>query len=180
MKYLPPIILFLGLLPATLLSQNYTADPTQSKIAIAGTSSLHDWESTVEQVALSAIVKENGEIDLEGSIPVKSIKSGKSIMDSKTYDALAADEFKDIQLKGKQLRIENNQVYGDIEVTIKGISNTYNVQSKGSFSGDTWNVNGSIDIDMTVFDIEPPTAMFGSLTTGKDVVINYQIFLKSN
>jgi hypothetical protein len=178
MKCLPPIILFLGLLPTVLLSQSYSADLSKSKITIAGTSSLHDWESTVEQLQLSATVDASGSITIDGSVPVKSIKSGKSIMDGKTYDALNADEFAEIMIKGTQLNIEENQVTGEVQVTIKGISNTYKVQSSGTITDNTFQVNGSIDIDMTSFDIEPPTAMFGSLTTGKDVVINYQILLK--
>ena len=39
---------------------------------------------------------------------------------------------------------------------------------------------GSVSIKMTDFNISPPTAMFGTLKTGDEITIKYEIVIKSN
>ena len=178
MRRLPPIILFFVMAPIALLGQKLTTDPANSSIKITGTSSLHDWESEAQSFDIAVTMDNNLLKELNGSIQVKSIKSGKSIMDEKTYDALGADKFPDIKFQANQLEIKNGKVTGKVAVTIKGVTQSYDLSSSSTLTGGNVKVTGSVPLDMTAFGIEPPTAMFGTLETGKDVTINFQITLK--
>ena len=161
-----------------LLAQQLTADKANSKIEIKGTSSLHDWESIANEYSISVTQSENTLTNLKGTIKVKSIQSGKSIMDDKTYEALEADKFPEIKMEGTNLTIDNGKLTGSIQVTIKNVTKTFDIASTSTVSGGNVKVNGEVPLDMTEFGIEPPTAMFGTLETGKDITIAYSITLK--
>lgn len=158
-------------------------------VKIKGTSNVHDWVSTVENLSGSASISfsENGDIRIDEcqvSIPVKSIKSSKgSIMNKKTWKAL-------------KLRSNPNIEYRltSFENVVKTGNNfTANVTGKLSIAGENqWinmNVNGkqlnnggveiigSKELKMTDFNIDPPTALMGTMTTGNEITIEFRIIL---
>ena len=178
MRSLTSITLLLMLIPGLLIGQTLQADLESSSMQIKGTSSLHDWESEVQSFDISGMQEGNLIRDLEGNLEVKSIKSGKSIMDDKTYNALGADKFPDIKFQAKQLEINNGIISGTISVTIKDQTKEFEISTASTLSSGNINVSGEVPLDMMEFGIDPPTAMFGTLTTGKDVKIAFQITLK--
>ncbi|MFT4772331.1 MAG: hypothetical protein ACI9D1_002369, partial [Cryomorphaceae bacterium] len=52
---------------------------------------------------------------------------------------------------------------------ISGVKRNVSVQGIVESEGNTITVTGAKKIDMTEFDIEPPSAMFGAIQVGKDV-----------
>ena len=79
------IFQFLGFNTQTV----YNVEQDGASMTVSGTSSLHDWESTVEDFEHTATVTVEGNTlikmnQLEFTVPVKSIKSGKGGMDKKT------------------------------------------------------------------------------------------------
>ena len=65
-------------------------------IKLNGTSNLHDWQmKAVSGTSAASFVVTNGKVTslskLDFSLPVKSLKSGKSGMDKNTYKALNSD-----------------------------------------------------------------------------------------
>ena len=88
--------LLLWLMPLLVEAQEYKVS-TGSKVTIVGTSTMHDWESIVEQVSgkgtftveTSGIKSIN---NLNVNFVVKSIKSGKSKMADINYDALKEEQ----------------------------------------------------------------------------------------
>ena len=65
---------------------NHKLDKEKSKITIKGTSSIHEWESEVNDFQGSGLFNIQGNQitnaeDIQIKVVVKSIKSGKSIMD---------------------------------------------------------------------------------------------------
>jgi polyisoprenoid-binding protein YceI len=179
MRRIHSLIMILVLLPTIIYGQKLQPEKASSSIQILGTSSLHDWESEAQSFDLSVVQKENLLTELNGSIQVKSIKSGKSIMDEKTYDALGADKFPDIKFQANQLEINDGKVLGTISLTIKDVTKEFEISATSTMSGGNIKVTGEVPLDMTSFNVEPPTAMFGTLTTGKDIKIKYHITLKS-
>jgi len=161
----------------------------KSSIKIEGTSSLHDWEMKVENVQSVQRIEINANElvihSVELKIPVKSITSDNSIMDSKTFDALKGKQFPFVKFTATQskLALEKGVFKGKImgmleiagktkqvEIPITGIIKDNNILE----------VNGSYRIDMTQYGVEPPTAMFGTLKTGKYVLVSFSFELSTN
>lgn len=159
-------------------------------LVVKGTSNLHDWESNAKEVRANGnftftagTLKSIDALYVE--IPVKSIKSAKgSIMDNKTYDALKADKFPNIGFKlGKVNSIVKKGDGYDINasgsLSIAGASNNIDLYVKGKIGSDgTVTFSGSKKLKMTDYNIKPPTALLGTLTTGDEVEIVFQVSLK--
>lgn len=160
-------------------------------VVIKGTSNLHNWESVAKEVrangsltgdatGLSAIQS------LYVEIPVRSIKSAKgTIMDNKTYDAMKADQHANIQYKLDRVQQINKKGNGSFdlnaqgELTMAGTPRKIDLYVQGKVNGDgSVSFNGSKKLKMTDFKIKPPTALLGTLTTGDEVEIVFQITLK--
>ncbi|MFN0215465.1 MAG: YceI family protein [Saprospiraceae bacterium] len=167
---------------------NYRA--SSFSLAIKGTSNLHDWQSTANEVRASgSLTADAGGLKSIGSlyveIPAKSIKSTKgSIMDNKTYDALKANSNPNITYKLDRVASMNNRsgtydinTKGDL--TIAGVTNKIDMYVQGKMGGDgSITFNGSKKLKMTDYKIKPPTALMGTMTTGDEVEIVFQVTLK--
>lgn len=147
-----------------------------SKVTINGTSSLHDWEENVTKFDVKATLHDAYIKDLVATFDSKSIESGKSIMDDKTYDALQADKYPQIILKASALKITGSTVSGKGTLTIAGKEKTIDFSAKILESTASYlTVSGATDVVMSEYGIDPPTAMFGTMVTGDKVTINYKI-----
>jgi hypothetical protein len=168
--------------------QVYKAIPQESSMKIEGTSSLHDWDMKVEKFNcdLSLIIG-NPSITIENvnfTGVSSTISSHNSIMDSKTRSALKADKYPEIKFTmTSPLKIvaQGNSFSGSAtgELNIAGKARTVNLPFSGKkISDNTINISGAKKIDMTEYGINPPTAIFGTLKTGKDVIVSFEINLK--
>lgn len=158
----------------------------ESKMVIKGTSSLHDWESDVTELQGEA------QAGLEGkepqfqrftlTIPVKSIKSGKGAMDKNTYAALEEDKHPTIQFNLNDIqRISNGKITASGNLTIAGQTKPVTLHAEYQMQAqDQLNLRGSYSMRMTDFDIEPPTAVFGTIKTGDEITIDYNLKLQKN
>ena len=60
-------------------------------------------------------------------------------------------------------------------LSIAGERKNVSIPFSGKFNSDNhFVVTGKEIIDMTEFDIKPPTAMLGALKTGEKVTVNYE------
>jgi hypothetical protein len=63
-------------------------------------------------------------------------------------------------------------------MTIAGAKRTVSMNVDARVLSDgSLNVKGSKDLKMTDFNVSPPTAMMGALTTGNDVTVHFDITL---
>ncbi len=159
----------------------------KSIIKIEGTSNVHDWVSTSKNAkATGSVVVENNAIkgvnSLKVTIPVSGIKSTKgSIMDDKTWTALKNKKHPNIyyQLKKVNSITKNGNSYTlktNGNLTIAGVTKNINMSVKGVvLTGNQVKFSGSKKLKMTDFGIDPPTALFGTMTTGNDITIKYNI-----
>lgn len=149
----------------------------KSSMKITGTSSLHDWEMTVNEFDVSCVINDTQVQNLKVTIQSKSMESGKSIMDDKAYDAVSADDFPEIVFSAKDLQMNENTITGQGTLMIGGESRIIDLESKIVKNDTEMQLQGNVPLKMTDFNITPPTAMFGTLKTGDEVVIYYEIFL---
>jgi polyisoprenoid-binding protein YceI len=107
-----------------------------------------------------------------------------SIMDGKIRDALKAEQFPKITFQLTS-PIKVQPTSGETSATITGkltiggttLPVTMMVNTTILPSGEI-QIKGAQKIRMTSFKLAPPTAMFGALKTGDDVVVTYTLVLK--
>lgn len=173
-----------------LTAQN-TFGVSECSIKINGTSSLHDWTSTAEDVSGTAQLDVanqtlNAIEALTVRIKSEGIKSEKGrIMDNKTHKALAADDHKYITyaLSKATITQQNDQkvtVRATGALTIAGKTKTVTMDVTGTKKNGAIQFSGSKALKMTDFGIDPPTAMLGTLKTGDDITIDFSLTLKTN
>lgn len=159
-----------------------------SKVTIAGTSSMHDWESNVGKTTIAGLLNvENGVVaksgDFEVKISVKSIKSPKGkIMDNKTYDALKAEEHPNIRftlanLTYKSTNDHSGQITATGNLTVAGVSRNETLTMTCTQAGNELTIKGSKKLKMTDFKISPPTALLGAMKTGDEVTIHFEVVM---
>lgn len=158
----------------------------ENSILIEGTSNIHDWEIDVEdftsQLSLSS-QEENLQVveSLSLSIPVKSFSSGKSKIDKNTYKAMDADAHESIRFQStstSQLKQESAGVFEGIikgNLTISGTSQTVEIPVSLSKKGNGFVLKVEHNLKMQDYGIEPPTALFGTITTGETVNIIFNL-----
>jgi polyisoprenoid-binding protein YceI len=177
------------LLVAPLSGQSYRL--TKSDISIAGTSNLHDWESAVTKVSWRGTFGFNDGVlselkDVKVNIPVDGIISTKGrIMDGKTHSALKGEEHPNITFTMTSATITNNGTKSTVaakgQLTVAGATRTINLQVMLTpLTDGQYQVAGTYPMKMTDFGIDPPTALLGSLTTGDDVTIKFNLTLSPN
>jgi len=165
------------------VSKNYT-------VSIHGTSNLHDWDEKVGTVTGEGNVKWNadGSFDLTAiniKMDVHSIKSDMgSVMDNNTYKALKASSNPEIIFK---LESPVNNIPKASEkivsalgnLSIAGVTRAVNMQVKVYMQpSGTLTFEGSQTVKTTDYGVDPPTALFGTLKTGKEIKINFKINLQ--
>ena len=154
-----------------------------STIRVDGASNRSDW--SVEATTFSGSFQVSEGVPLSGTmtIPVRDMKSGRSlIMDRLMHSAFEAEAHPDITftldsaapgaeegwwVMSGQLRMAN----GSQPVAVR-------LQQQGP-AGRTIRYTGSHDLKMTDYGMTPPTAMFGSLHTQDEVTIHFDLLLAS-
>lgn len=158
-----------------------------SEVSIFGTSNVHDWSEHCEyQSGAITVAKSNNSIqsisDLTFKLDVKAIKSGKSTMDNYTYEALKQEDHPFITFTSNEVSVNPSgnsySVSAKGKMTIGGQTKIETITATCNFEEAVLKCTGKKAIDMTQYDIEPPSIMFGAMTVGKDVEVDYAIHFK--
>ncbi|MFC0875735.1 YceI family protein [Saccharicrinis sp. FJH2] len=187
--FLIGLSLMLPLIVSAQQKETFKLD--KSNLLIKGTSSLHDWEMEAKDVTcFTATEFENNELKAFESINFvcksNSLKSDHSMMDDKAHDALKAKKHPNIMFKLDASSIKNNssdKFDGTLNGTLSlsGVSKKINVPVSGIMnSNNQFEAKGSLKLKMSDYNIDAPTAMFGTITTGDVITIEYDfIFTKT-
>lgn len=168
----------------------FTVDNKTSEIRVTGTSTLHDWEMTMTEVAgqINAVVIGSDLKEIKDGRIIcitKNLKSESKMMDSKAYDALREEDnpqitFTIISISDliSKTGFFNGVVTGDLMVAgkLKRLSLPFNgsIDSKGIIS-----IAATTSFNMSLFEIKPPTAMFGTIASGDKIGLVITIHLTS-
>lgn len=170
---------------ATLTAQVLKIAPKSSVITINGTSNLHDWKSKSEQIKGELVLAgENQVKSFTLEVPVKSIKSGEKLMDSKTYETFNADKHPNISFKltdisNLQINGSNVNVVFNGNLSMAGTTKKVAIKATGkNVKAGTYTFNGSVNLKMTEFRMQPPTALLGAMKVGDGVRLVFDITLE--
>lgn len=166
-------------------AQSYKLNTKATSVMVDGTSNIHDWTIEAKNTGGVLSVKFSdgnlAQIDkLEFSVVAESLVSGKSAMDKNTYKALNTDTYKNITYKlDKVNSIEKSA--GNIYkvkttgcLTIAGVKNNISLNFDLSSSSNQLVLTGQYKLNMNDYKIEAPTAMFGTIKTGENVVVKFE------
>lgn len=166
-------------------SQTYQLNNATSTIKIDGTSNIHDWQITAEKQQGKLLAEfESGKLikiqQLDFIVIAESLKSGKSAMDKNTYKALSTDKYKQIIFKLTKVNsincsnIHSCKVAATGNLTIAGKTNPIDITFDVKVEDSRITLAGSKTIKMTDFGVDPPKALFGTITTGDTLDIKFE------
>jgi polyisoprenoid-binding protein YceI len=182
-------IMIITSVEAAQAQQRYELNKDETSISIQGTSNLHDWKMEAEDIKGFAIsILKNGSIDnfknARITVDVEDIESGKRIMNNKTYEALKSEKHPQITFELESIKdfyAAGTRFSGKATgtLTIAGESRNVSIPFNGKLknNGNHINISGDYSLKMTSYNVDPPTAMLGSLTTGDKVTVAYNITL---
>lgn len=166
-------------------TQSYTLNRTTSKFVVGGTSTLHDWEMVSNECKGSITYTLIGDAlsfeNVSVNVQVETLKSGKKTMDKKCYDALKYKKFPVIGYEFKSMSDLQSKGGGSYTAVFNGnltiAGNTKNVPINVTIdaSAKTINIKGRKAFKMTDFGVEPPTALLGTIKTGDDITIDFNL-----
>jgi polyisoprenoid-binding protein YceI len=160
-------------------------------LTVSGTSTLHDWDikTTKGQVDASISVADSKIIfsGLSFSVPAESLKSGHGAMDKNTYKALNTQKNPNISfvlLSGNVTSLSANtyQLKGIGKLTIAGKTMQTDLITtlKYNPANNSFLCTGTKKFKMSEYGVKPPTVMLGTIKTGDDISISYNLTIISN
>ncbi|MBA3901228.1 MAG: YceI family protein [Bacteroidetes bacterium] len=167
-------------------TEKFTLD--ESTIRILGTSTLRDWETVSRDAEGEAELGiRNGNIHainaLTIRVPAESLKSGNRNMDRHTYDALNAEAhphiiffFKDVEQIAAVNGTMRINAIGDL--TVAGVTKAITLTATGSITKSLVTFEGNHFLKMTDFNIEPPTALLGTVKADDEISIQFLVSFK--
>jgi len=154
----------------------------QSRMWVDGTSTIHDWMCEVGTVEGSIMLDaEVGQVsNAVVTVPSASIDCDNSTMNKKASKALSVGDYPtirftldeaDVARDGKDLRIE---ALGKLEMA--GATKAVEASLVGQPAADGgFRFMGSMPIVMSDFGVDAPTAMLGTIRTGDEVTVRFEL-----
>lgn len=117
-------------------------------------------------------------------IPVAHFECDNRIMTRDFRNALGVNEFPNMYLRFEQLQLhagmEGTQIQKNVKarvtVEIKGVKKQYLINVKEAvFSDYELTISGKLNVKMSAFGIDPPTAMMGMIRVYDDIEIDFNL-----
>lgn len=169
-----------GMICTANAQKNYELN-TKQTFSVLGTSTLHDWkmESSAGTGTANLTITNSKLEDINGitiNLLSESIKSGKGAMDKIAYKTLKTNKFKTIKYVLKTAEKINETTWNLTGIfSIAGISKELKTQVKTTVSNSNVTIQGANKITFDEFGMAAPTALFGTIKTGKELTLKFNI-----
>ncbi|MNK03742.1 YceI-like domain protein [compost metagenome] len=161
-------------------------------VKISGKSNIHDWTMIAQnpmcEANFGAVSGESGVpknlVSLNFNVKAKNLKSESESMNNRTYKAIKADAYPDIDFKLREATVTPLQknkfsVNATGTLTIAGVSKLITIQVIGEVSADnTILCTGQEKIKLTDYGIQPPSFMLGAMKVGNELTISFILNFK--
>lgn len=179
--------ILIGSLQQANAQTNYKQSP-ESYITIAGTSTLHEWTMTSSSPQVVAAIESTAEGNVKAlkslvlTVQSQSIKSANKGMDKNAYSALKVDKYKAINFFMNSSTVQNNVIQCSGDLSIAGVTKQVRVDATCKVKDDKSSLicTGSKTIKMSDFQVEAPSFMFGTVKTGDEIIVSFNIELVPN
>ncbi len=163
-------------------------DNNNVAMKLSGTSTMHDWEMDATRAKGEAqlVFNEGSDSELASlklltfSLEVKDLKSDSKGLDKNAYKALKADTYKTISYKlssSKQTPEKGGYLLTTKgKLTVAGV--TKNIAMNMHLTVNENNsiiCKGSYQLNMTDYNVEPPSFMFGAMSTGDATTLSFEV-----
>jgi hypothetical protein len=155
-------------------------------IVVSGTSSLHDWDMKTSKGESNATIILNNDGQLTGlialnfTVPAEALKSDHKSMDNNAYKAMKTDKNVAISYTLSSATVKpDGSIKCQGKLSIAGTTLDAGLTASALVNADkTISVKGSKKISMKEFNMEPPTFMLGTIKTGNDVTVQFNLTLR--
>lgn len=183
------VVLFLLLVNSTNAQVKYQ-NGGAAKVAIDGTSNIHDWtmNSSVATCTGTFTVGTNNALTavtgLGFAINVESLKSEHKAMDKNTYKAMNTDKYPTITFTAATATVKpaggaNYTVTAHGKLTISGTTKDVDITATCTVNADkSITCSGSYKLNMTQYNVEPPSIMFGMIKVGDPITVRFNFVMK--
>ncbi|MEM1137404.1 MAG: YceI family protein [Bacteroidota bacterium] len=203
LKSLSKVLLFSFFLfhfTITFSQSNNFKITSDTEVNIEGSSTLHSWKAVVSNVEGELMagnkfakkkLKEGEEVGIVSlKFGVETIDGGRGdTMNDKIKKALKSSESPYIEFKSTKPAIVKTiinkadntfNIVSKGELTMAGISKPVEIELEGKYiDASTIQFTGKRDMKMSDFDIEQPSAMFGTIVAGDDITINFNLLFSN-
>ena len=188
-KLLPYLLLFVFMTtPFFVQAQKLTLDNETSFLQVLGTSSLHDWHVQAEKQSGSLVLSDADKLAISSltfSVESESLKSGKSAMDKKTFEALNTKKYKSIEFILTEVLSTNKKTEKRYDISasgnlvINGVKKPITLKFSIEKNDKVYIIEGSHKLLMTTFGIAPPKALLGTIKTGDEIEVKFKSIFKN-
>ncbi len=160
---------------------------TDSEMNIKGTSTIHDWDISVKDMSgmvTGNLNSDNPEItDGRFKTNVENLKSEKKSMDKVVHDALEKKEHPVIRFN----HVKTEKIVGSGtkymvtiigNLTIAGETRQMKLDMNANQKSENLVLQGTKTFKMSLFNIDPPSAMLGTIKSGDEITIEYSLTFK--
>jgi len=161
-----------------------------SKISIAGTSTLHDWDMASEKANCDISFNFDG-ANITGlssllfTVQAETLKSDHKGLDKNAYKALNVEKFPEISFSSNYANIRSNGANSYVvsakgKLTISGVTKDVWLAGVTTINPADMSVQttGSLKMKMSEYNVEPPSFMFGAMKTGDEIMVKFNVNLK--
>ena len=168
------------------------SDSKENDMKMSGTSTLHDWDMNARTVTGEAQFdieegSNNKLVALQSltfSLVVLNMKSDNKGLDKNAYKALKTNQYKNISYKLGSAKItpdkESQYLLNTLgSLTVAGVTKEIamdvycHINIDGSIT-----CKGSYKLNMTDYQVIPPSFMLGLMTTGESITLNFNMVYK--
>jgi len=159
-----------------LSQENYSLS-SESVLTVDGSSTLHDWTVTANTCNGSLNIDAQVFKEISFEADVASIKSTRgATMDKKTHNALKKEEHPKVMFSATDVTFsegDNQSISGKLNVA--GVEKDVVITASIKNAAGNIQLTGNYKITLQDYNMEPPTAMFGSIVVGDDVTVNFDL-----
>lgn len=183
MLRLPLMLCFMLTVIGLQGQEKYELNNSDQVFIVRGTSSLHDWHMEAKEgIGNCVITNKDGSLEVqkaEVKFKSESLKSGKNGMDKNAYKALKTKEAEWVSFKLSSFDAAAGKGIVTGDLTIAGFTKSVSFQVETNQTPGMLMVSGSTGFLLTDFEIEPPTALMGTIKTGDEVTIEFKLTFKN-